>query len=166
MAIDGLDSVYVRGNNFRICINIAEKPLKIVETKNQRWDTIYQYGLYGVGKMGDENNHNDYIDLLPGIYDVSRFISCEKIFYECYEPSKIIGFNPLNLNDTWNLREINNQTTTITPSFSSVIFSANGIMFINDKQFLDYNFAYLEKDKSYNLEASTNTKILLFELIS
>lgn len=165
--IDGLKTHYIKGSNFKFCVNITEKPLFLLENKNQRWRTSYYYGVYGKGKLFDNNNPSNFENIKPKkITNVERFIDCEEVMYEAEEPCELIGFNSEYKNDRWEAELIDKNLSSIICNQLSVIICFNGYMSINNKQFQKYNFSYLQKDMEYQLKLNDHSEVGLFKLIT
>ena len=164
--IDGLRTYYLRGQNFKICINITEKPLSLLEDKNQRWRTSHYYAVYGKGKLFDNNDPTNCQILTPKtIINVEKYMECGAVMYESEEPTEIIGFNSEYHNDRWDAELINIDQTSIICESTSVIICFNGSMFVNDKEFQKYNFARLKVGEEYKLNLNETSEVGLFKLI-
>jgi len=164
--IDGLKSFYIKGENFKICINVAEKPFTLTEDKNQRWRTLFYYVVNGgQGKISDKNNPSNYEELIPKkFFNSSKFIECETVLFEATTSGEIIGFNSDNENDTWEGELLDNTLTSITCDFPSVVVCFDGEFVINQKTFKKYNFANLEPNIEYELQLNGNVAVGLFKL--
>ena len=81
-------------NEFGICVNIGKKGYVLAEEPTER-KTIFQYGIYGIGKFARIFDPN-YIVFEGGkFYDVREYEK-DNVVFEAQEDFFLIGFNKLD----------------------------------------------------------------------
>ena len=81
-------------NEFGICVNIGKKGYVLAEEPTER-KTIFQYGIYGIGKFARIFDPN-YITFEGGkFYDVREYEK-DNVVFEAQEDFFLIGFNKLD----------------------------------------------------------------------
>ena len=143
-------------NDFGICVNIGKKGYVLAENPEER-KTIFQYGVYGVGKFAKIFDPN-YITFEGGeFYDVRDYQNYNVVF-EAQENFFLIGFNKLD-DYEWegrliekreyilDLKSIYDQPRPVTHKCFLLCFGGNPI--VNGKEFKRYDYSELFYPKEY-----------------
>ena len=97
-------------NDFGICVNIGKKGYVLAEDPIER-TTIFQYGIYGVGKFARIFDPN-YITFEGGkFYDVREYEK-DNVVFEAQDDFFLIGFNKLDSYD-WEGRLIDDDEKSL-----------------------------------------------------
>ena len=146
-------------NDFGICVNIGKKGYVLAEDPIER-TTIFQYGIYGVGKFARIFDPN-YITFEGGkFYDVREYEK-DNVVFEAQDDFFLIGFNKLD-NYDWegrlidddekllDLKSIYDQPRPVTYRCFIVCFDGNPI--VNDKKLKRYDYAEVKYPKEYKID--------------
>ena len=146
-------------NDFGICVNIGKKGYVLAEDPIER-TTIFQYGIYGVGKFARIFDPN-YITFEGGkFYDVREYEK-DNVVFEAQDDFFLIGFNKLD-NYDWegrlidddekvlDLKSIYDQPRPVTHRCFIVCFDGNPI--VNDKKLKRYDYAEVTYPKEYKID--------------
>ena len=143
-------------NEFGICVNIGKKGYVLAEEPTER-KTIFQYGIYGVGKFARLFDPN-YIVFEGGkFYDVREYEK-DNVVFEAQEDFFLIGFNKLDDynwegrlidEDKLDLKSIYDQEIPVNHRCFIVCFDGNPL--VNGKKLKRYDYAEVTYPKEYNI---------------
>jgi hypothetical protein len=145
-------------NDFGICVNIGKKGYVLAEEPTER-KTIFQYGIYGVGKFARIFDPN-YIVFEGGkFYDVREYEK-DNVVFEAQEDFFLIGFNKLDDynwegrlidkdEDKLDLKSIYDQEIPVNHRCFIICFDGNPQ--VNGKKLKRYDYAEVTYPKEYNI---------------
>ena len=144
-------------NEFGICVNIGKKGYVLAEEPTER-KTIFQYGIYGIGKFARIFAPNYIIFEGGNFYDVREYEK-DNVVFEAQEDFFLIGFNKLD-NCDWEgrlidedkleLKSIYDQEIPVNHRCFIVCFDGNPL--VNGKKLKRYDYAEVTYPKEYNID--------------
>ena len=158
-------------NDFGICVNIGKKGYVLAEDPIER-TTIFQYGIYGVGKFARIFDPN-YIVFEGGkFYDVREYEK-DNVVFEAQDDFFLIGFNKLDSYD-WegrlidkdenklDLKSIYDHEIPVNHRCFIVCFDGNPI--VNNTKLRRFDYDELKIDKKYNIDLNGGVLALFKKL--
>ena len=123
-------------DNFSVCALKANKGVLEVEPDSESC-AIYQYVFNGSAKIG-RPFESEFFEVKTG-----DFFSMKDYLY-------MLGFNIQNKDEDWNGRLLKDEELKV--SNESVIICLDGNPFVNNKRLVQFDYADLSTDKTYDVE--------------
>ncbi len=142
---------------FNICVNIGKKGYVLAEDPSDRF-TIFQYGVYGIGKFA-RIFESEYLTFEGGnFYDVREYVYDHVVFHS-QEDFFLIGFNTKDKSQGWEGRLVTESVLDLTDMYDtetitnrrSFIICFDGKPTVNGKILKRYDYSEVRPDKKYNI---------------
>ena len=146
---------YRESGDFALCVNIGKKDYVLAENPIDS-NTIFYYGVKGIGKLGTMFS-DDYIIVKEGqLVDVRSYLHKFRIFHSL-EDFHLVGFNTLEKGQSWEGRLINDDEKILDLNVMRDLYRHifivcfNGKPKVNDKTMKRYEYAKIDLNKQYNI---------------
>lgn len=147
--------------DFSLCVNVGEKGYVLAEHSNERYCAFY-YGVSGKGKFGRLFDPNYIIMEGQKLYNVQDYMN-ESVVFEAIEDFHLIGFNTLDKSIKWGSKLITEKEETFSLETEiNFIICLNGKIEINGKTLKRYDYANVEKNKTYKIDKLDNGECCIF----
>lgn len=154
------------GEYFTLCVNIGKKDYVLAEHPIDS-NTIFYYGVKGVGKLGTMFS-DEYVIVKEGDFcDVRKYLDKYRIFHS-QEDFHLVGFNTLDKNQNWEGRLIKNDENLINldkirdlykPTF---LVCLDGKPTVNNKIMRRYEYAQIDFSKEYHVDLNSGALGLFY----
>ena len=158
---------YRVGSEFSLCVNIGKKGYVLAEHPDDT-NTIYYYGIKGIGKLGTMFSE-DYIRIKKGDFcDVRHYLHKFRIFY-AEEDFHLVGFNTLEKGQNWEGRLVKNDETTLDLNYikqlrkPSFLVCFDGKPLVNGRVMKRYQYSQLDNDRQYDVELNEGVLGLFYK---
>ena len=133
---------------FAVCAFQAEKGCIEVELKSESCG-IYHYVFYGSAKIGKAFQSEFEIIKKGEFFSMKDYLYTPRM-YEALEDFYMFGFNIQNKDEDWHGRLLKDEAFKVENE--SVIICLDGNPFINNKRLVQFDYADLSTDKTYDVE--------------
>lgn len=158
---------YRVGNDFSLCVNIGKKDYVLAEHPVDS-NTIYYYGIKGIGKLGTMFSE-DYIMVNEGDFvDVRDYLHKFRMFH-AQEDFHLVGFNTLDKQQNWEGRLVRQDELILDLKLirdlqrSPFLVCLNGKPIVNGRNMRRYEYSQLDSGKEYSVELNQGALGLFFQ---
>ena len=135
-------------DNFSVCALKANKGVLEVEPDSESC-AIYQYVFNGSAKIG-RPFESEFFEVKTGDFFSMKDYLYTPRMYEALDDFYMFGFNIQNKDEDWNGRLLKDEELKVENE--SVIICLDGSPFVNNKRLVQFDYADLSTDKTYDVE--------------